>query len=82
MADLLGVDEVKDSRLNIRASTASLNDGHRQVTYVCCDSVVPENDGVWLPPSSHLAVNAAIDVVVQKVQDRIWSITVSSKLRT
>ena len=36
-------------------------------TYVGRDTVVPEHDGVWLPPSADLAVDAAVDVVVEEV---------------
>lgn len=40
-------------------------------TYVNGDPVVPQHNGVRLPLSPDLAVNATINVVVQEVQDRV-----------
>ena len=38
---------------------------------MCGDTVVPEDDGVGLPASTDLAVNAAVDVIVQEVEDGV-----------
>ena len=40
-------------------------------TYVCSDTVVPEDDSVRLPARTDLAVDAAVDMVVEEVQDGI-----------
>lgn len=42
------------------------------MTYMGSNTVVPNNDGVGLPPDASLVVSALVDVVVQEVQDGIY----------
>lgn len=44
---------------------------YTEITYVCSDPVVPEHNSVRLPADTHLAVDAAVNVIVQEVQDGI-----------
>lgn len=44
----------------------------QDLTYVSSHTVVPEDDGVRLPPSPNLAVDTPVDVVVQEVEDRVY----------
>lgn len=71
MTKLLRVDEVQDCGLETKES----DDGSpvmQDLTYVSSHTIVPEDDGVWLPASPNLAVDTSIDVVVQEVENRIY----------
>lgn len=41
------------------------------IPYMSSNSVVPDDDGVWLPLDTGLVVNTLVDVVVEEVENRI-----------